>query len=134
MTKKEALVRVTKLRRLAERAGSPQEAANARRAIADVCRTHSLSEADITIGTKAEAFDDLMGRLDAVTKGNKDLPHAVAEVLAHLKADMKEEEKAGALEKTVAAVRVGALFLGRKKMGALKDVVEETLKRHSLVI
>jgi hypothetical protein len=133
MTKTEAILKVRKLRKLAEKNESPGEASSAIATAKDLCRKHNLTEADLTVGTKAEAFDDLIERLDAYTKTRRELPDSIAYVLERMKRDMKEEEKSSALEQVVAAARIGSIFLG-KKMGPVKEIVEETLRRHSLVI
>jgi hypothetical protein len=136
MTKKEAISKISKLERLAAKAGSPQEASNARRAIADLKKKHEISDKELQVGTKAEAFDDLVGRLDAYARSQtrQSLPAPVFEVLSKIKTDMKEDDKANALEKLVGAVRIASFLIGSKGMGPVKTIVDETLKKHDLTI
>jgi hypothetical protein len=136
MTKKEAITKISKLERLAAKAGSAAEASNARRAIDDLKKKHGITERELQVGTKADAFDDLVGRLDAYARSQtrQSLPASVFEVLGTIKSKTAEEDKANALEKLVGVVRVGAFLFGSKGMGPIKEIVEETLKRHSLTI
>lgn len=135
MTKTDAIKKISKLRRLAERPGSQQEAENARREISRLTQQFSLSESDLTKGIKAEAFDDLAGKLDAYARKNQDkLPAPAIEVIEQLKKKMTEEEKAGALEKLVGTVRLASLILGKSKMGGIKEVVEKVLNEYGVVV
>lgn len=136
MTKKEAITKISKLERLAAKAGSPQEAANARRAVEDLKKKHGITDRELQVGAKAEAFDDLVGRLDAYARSQtrQSLPASVFEVLGTVKSKTSEEDKTKALETLVGVVRVGAFLFGSKGMGPVKEIVEETLKRHSLTI
>jgi len=134
MTKAEAIKKISKLNKLAEKAGTPQEAETARRAAEDLRRKHSISERELQLRAKAAAFDDLVGRLDAYARTQSQLPAPVFEVLSKIKSDTKEEDKANVLEKVVNMVRVGALLLSRKSMGPVKEIVEETIRRHGLTI
>ena len=133
MTKKEAVRKVRKLRKLAENNRSPDETSSALTAARDLCKKYNLTDTDLAQGTKAEAFDELIQKLDTYTKTRRELPESIAYILERLQRDMKEEEKSTALEQVVAAVRIGSIFLGRK-MGPVKEIVEETLRHHSLII
>jgi hypothetical protein len=136
MTKKDAINKISKLERLAAKAGSPQEAANARRAVEDLKKKHSITDRELQLGAKSDAFDDLVGRLDAYARSQtkQALPNSVFEVLSKVKSDTNEDDKARALENLVGVVRVASFFFGKSGMGPVKDIVEETLKRHALTI
>lgn len=134
MTKKEVITKISKLERLAAKAGSPQEAANARRAVADLKKKHQITDKELQVGAKAEAFDDLVGSLDAYVRSQtrQSMPAPVFEVLSKIKSDMKEDDKANSLEKLVGVVRVASFLVGG--MGPIKKIVDETLKKHDLTI
>jgi len=136
MTKREAITKISKLERLAAKAGTPQEAANARRAVEDLKKKHGITDRELQMGAKGDAFDDLVGRLDAYARSQtrQSLPASVFEVLGTIKSKTTEEDKAKALENLVGVVRVGSFLFGSKGMGPIKEIVEETLKRHSLTI
>jgi hypothetical protein len=136
MTKREAITKISKLERLAAKAGSPQEASNARRAVEDLKKKHGITDRELQIVGKADAFDDLVGRLDAYARSQtrQSLPASVFEVLGTIKSKTAEDDKAKALDNLVGVVRVGAFLFGTAGMGPIKEIVEETLKRHSLTI
>jgi hypothetical protein len=133
MTKREAITKISKLERLAAKANS-HEAANARRAIEDLKKKHGVTDRELKVGVKADAFDDLVGRLEAYARTQSQLPAPVFEVLSKVKSDTKEEDKAKALENLVNIVRVATLLFGSKGMGAVKEIVDKTLEQHSLII
>lgn len=134
MTKDDAKGKVSKLLRLAEKAGTPQEADSARRTAAEIKKKYGITDEELSLGTKAAAFDDLVGKLDAHARRHPEMPPAVFEVLTKMKTDMSEDDKAASLVKLVGTIRVAALFLGSKKMGGVKEVVEDALRRYSLTI
>lgn len=134
MTKKEAITKISKLERLAAKAGSPSEAANAQRAIEDLKKKHGITDRELKVGAKAEAFDDLVGRLEAYARTQPQLPAPVFDVLSGVKSKTNEEDKAKALENFVNVVRIASLLLGPKNMGPIKEIVDKTLQQHSLVI
>jgi hypothetical protein len=136
MTKKEAILKISKLEKLANKAGTPQEAANARSVIDDLKKKHSITDGEIQLGAKVDAFDDLVGRLDAYVRSQtkQQLPAPVFEVLSKIKTSTNEEDKAKALKTIVDAVRFTSLLFGTKGMGPIKEIIEETIKKHSLTI
>lgn len=133
MTKDEAVTRIRKLKKVASSSSATAgEISNAKNAAEELRRKFDLSEDLIDRGVRAEAFDDLVGRIEATSKLRAELPGAVTEVLGMLKKEMSEEEKARGLEKIVGAVRVASLLFGRSKWKAIRDAVEETLKKHDV--
>lgn len=135
MTKKEAIAKVVKLRRLASGNASKPEADSARSHAARICKENDLTEGDLSTGARVEAFDDLVERLDHYAKVHgKDLPGAAVDVLGMVKSKFKEEDKVAALEKLVGAVRIASFLMGRSAMGGIKDVVEEVLQKHGVSV
>lgn len=133
MTRQEAVVKINKLRRLAARAGSPQEAENAKRTASEIRVKFGLTENDLAVSAKAEAFDDILGRIDAHARKSPDLPPPVFEVISGIKKETSEEDKAKGLEKLVGIVRIGALLFGGK-IRPIKSIIEDVLKKHELTI
>lgn len=136
ITKKQAAEKVAKLRRVYERPDSGPEGQTARRSAEKLILEHSLTEADLSIGAKVAAFDDLVGQLEIYAKGNQDkLPGSVADAIDKIKNHTKEEDKAEALDKIVGWSKVSALLFGHNKyVRAVKDTIENVLKKHDVKI
>jgi len=136
MTKKEAIAKIVKLRRLAEGTNSTPEANNARAAIRKIAADHKLSETDLMQGVKAEAFDELVSQLDTVVRKHRnEVPSTVFEVFEKIKSDVTEENKADLLVKIVSSVRIGGMIFGfNETFVKIKDTVTEVLKKYDLHI
>lgn len=132
MTKDEAVAKVRKLRNQARGNNSSSEAASARKIADEMVRKWNINEHDLAAGSKAIAFEELLAEIESLSR-SRELPPAVAETIGMLKKNMDAGEKADALEKIVSGVRIGSLLLG-KKMAAVKDVVEATLRKHDITI
>lgn len=130
MTKAEAAEKVAKLLRLAEKAGTPAEAESARRNAKRLIDLHHLTTAELSMGSRAAAFDDLMDELDAYVS-KQPVPAVVREVIDRVRKDTKKEDKSDALGKFVVGLRAAALFVN---VGGIKSTVEEVLKKHGVTI
>lgn len=135
MTRAEAAKRVGKLRNLAARAGTPAEAATARQRADDLVKQFILTETELSIGARARAFDEVLDRLDAFVKANRDkLPSPILDIASKIK-ETSEEEKASTLTKLVNATRFTAMFLGgNKTVAGLKEIVDSALRNQDVVI
>jgi Protein of unknown function (DUF2786) len=134
MTRKDVISKISKLERLAAKAGTPHEAASARAAAEDLKKKHAISDRELSVGGKAAALDDLILKLRAYALRHPDMPPPVVDTIDRFRNESKEEDKAKALETIVNVARVGSLFLGRKGMGPVKDIIDETLKQHGVTI
>jgi len=133
MTRNEAITKVRKMRNQAKGNNSPAEAATARRLSDELMKKHGLKESDLMADSKTLAFEELLAELESYSR-SKSLPPAVAEAVGMLKKDMSNKEKADALEKIVTVVRIGSLFIGKKHMGPIKEILEETLRKHEIIV
>ena len=132
MTKQEAANKIAKLKRLAERAGTPAEADTARRTAERLAREHNLNDDDLHQGAQAAAFDDLVDELGTFAAKN-DIPAPVLSVMEMLKKNTKEEEKASALKKAAAFLKTASLFFGfNQTVTALQETVDRVLKKHDI--
>lgn len=130
MTRSKAAEKVASIRRLAERAGTEAEADNAKRAAERLIKEHGLTEVEISLGSLAAAFDDLMNEMDTFTRKNS-APAVVLEVIQKAKKDTKPEDKADALRKIVIAVRAISLFTDISKV---KNVIDDVLRKHGVTV
>jgi hypothetical protein len=132
VTKQEAAKKIAKLKRLAERAGTPAEADTARRTAEQLAREHSLNDDDLQRGAQAAAFDDLVDELSAFV-GRKDVPGPVLSAMEMLKKNTKEEDKASALKKVAVGVKAASVFFGfNPTVTTLQETVERVLKKHDI--
>jgi len=138
MTKREAVEKVCKLRRLADRAGTPAEAESARRAASKIMADHRLTSEDIAIEAKCAAFDDLLGRLEVfvATHPERSVPLSVIkDAVSRAKSGTKAEDKARALGAFVGGVRTAFMFASSSKtVIAAKEIVDEVLRAHDVTI
>jgi hypothetical protein len=131
MTKEEAIAKVVKIRNRARGTSSPAEADTARKLAEELRAKWNLTEDDLQSSSKVLAFDEMLSSLsDLATR--KELPAPVAEAITMLSKNMTGAEKAAAIEKIVTAIRFGSLFLGKDRMGPVKDVVEAVLRKHDV--
>jgi hypothetical protein len=134
MTRKEAAEKVAKLRKLAERAGTAAEGDAARKIANELTAQHGLTEVELSVGSRAAAFDDLMDELNRFVKKH-DVPSAVLEVIEAVKAGTGKDDKAGALVNIVTVVRTTSMFFGfDKTVKQVKSVVDRVLKKHSVTV
>jgi hypothetical protein len=134
MTREEAAVKVAKLRRLAEKAGTPAEADSARKMADKLMKEHGLTEVELSKGSRAAAFDELLDRLNAYAQKN-DIPFAVLEVFERIKKEKTDGDKSAALEKVVGGIRLASLFLGwDKTVKGVKTIIDEVLAKHQVTI
>lgn len=134
MTKKEAAEKIAKLRRLAEKAGTPAEAESARRLADKLTQEHGLTDTELSLGSRAAAFDDLMDELDRFVRKHH-VPAAVLETIELVKVKTGKEDKADALGKIVVGVRtVSLFFLFDKTVAAMKTTVDAVLKKHGVTV
>ena len=134
MTRIEAAVKVVKLRRLAERAGTPAEADTARRTADKIMTDHNLTEAELSKGSRAAAFDELLDKLDSYIRKN-DIPVVVFEVIDRIKREKSDDDKSVALEKLVTGVRMASLFFGwDRTVKGVKGIIDEVLAKHKVTI
>lgn len=134
MTKKQAAEKVAKLRRLAEKAGTKQEGESAELNAKKMIDEFGLTEADLSVGAKAAAFDELIGSLDVFVKNKRDqVPGSVLSVIDQIKKHTKEDDKAAAFEKIVAAVKLGNMLFGHNKtVAAMGDMIETVITKHDV--
>lgn len=130
MTKNEAAEKVAKLRRLAAGTNNAAEADSARRRADELIKQFGLTEVELSAGSRANAFDDLLTELDGYIRKHE-VPTVVFEVIEKMKKDTKKEDKAKALEKFVTIVRGAALFLD---VGGVKKVMDQVLAKHGVTI
>lgn len=130
MTREEAAEKVAKLWRLAEKAGTPAEAETAKKTALKLVKEHNLTDRELSMGSRAAAFDDLMSALDTYVSGQP-VPVIVREVIDRMKKDTKKEDKADALGKFVVGLRAASLFVDVR---GIKTIVEEVLKKHGVTI
>lgn len=134
MTRAEAAEKVAKLRRLAERNNSPAEADSARKRADKLTKEYGLNETELSLGSRAAAFDDLMDELNAFVKKH-DVPATVLETIELVKTKTGKEDKADALGKIVAGVRtVSLFFLFNKEVAGVKATVDAVLKKHGVTV
>jgi arginine utilization protein RocB len=134
MTKSEALEKIRKLQAVAKSTSSREEAENAKRRCEELCKKYSISKEDLALALHVAAFDDLAERLESFARIRSDLPPIVSETIEKMRKGMSQKEKADMLGKVVGGVRIGSMLLGRAKMGPIKEIVDETLRRHEIVI
>lgn len=130
MTKAEAAEKVAKLRRLAAGTNVAAEADSAKRRADELIKQFGLTEVELSAGSRANAFDDLLTELDGYIRKHE-VPTVVFEVIERMKKDTKKEDKAKALEKFVTVVRGAALFLD---VGGVKKVMDQVLAKHGVTI
>lgn len=133
MTRDEAISKVRKIRNQARGNDSAPEAATARKLADELMKKHGLKEADLMADSKTLAFEELLAELESYSR-SKSLPPAVSEAISMFKKEMSPPEKADALEKIVTVVRIGSLFMGKKHMGPIKEILEATLRKHEIVV
>lgn len=134
MTRQEAAQKIAKLRRLAERAGTPAEAENARGAMEKLMKQFGLTDAELAIGRRAAAFDDLLEDLNRFV-GRHDVPQPVFMVIEHFKKNVAEGEKSDALSKIVTGVRAASFFFGGDPtVKKLKASIDEVLTKHQVTV
>jgi hypothetical protein len=132
-TKTEAAEKVAKLRRLAAHAGTgKEEAQSAKVRASELISKWGLTESDLALGAKANAFDDLMTALDAYVKKH-DVPIPVFHVIDKIKRETSKEDKAAALDKIKSSVEVISMFFGfDKTVAGVRKTIDEVVTRHEL--
>lgn len=130
MTRAEAAEKVAKLRRLAAGTNNEAEAASAKRRADEIIKQHNLTEVELSAGSRAAAFDDLLTELDGYIRKHQ-VPTVVFEVIEKMKKDTKKEDKAKMLEKFATVVRGASLFLD---VGDVKKVLDQVLTKHGVTI
>jgi hypothetical protein len=142
VTKKDAAVKVAKLRRLADDPRTPPtEADVARRQIDKLSAEHGLAPLDLETGRLCAAFDDLVGEIEKLVARHPNVPSGlfgttkvVNDVLGKIR-DIDDADKATKLRQLVSIVRIASLFAGDTKIvSELKVVIDTTLKNHDFVI
>lgn len=134
MTKAEAAEKVAKLRQLAESKANAHEADTAKQRADELIKKYGLTENDLSLGSKAAAFDDLIGELDAFVRRHE-VPAAVFEAIDLVRRETTKENKADALGKIVKVVRTASMFFGfDKTVKGVKDTVDGVLTKHKVTI
>lgn len=134
MTKKQAAEKVAKLRRLAEKAGTKQEAESARRNADKIVSEFGLTDAELQTGAKAAAFNDLIDSLDSFVRTRRAMvPGSVMGAIEQVKASTNESEKATAFDRIAAAVKLGNLLFGHDKtVAAIGDLLANVAEKHGI--
>lgn len=130
MNRNEAAQKVAKLRKLAAGTNNAAEAASAKRRADELTKQFGLTEVELTAGSRAAVFDDLLTELDGYVRKHE-VPSVVFEVIERMKKDTKEEDKAKMLGKFATVVRGASLFLD---VGGVKKVLDEVLAKHGVTI
>jgi hypothetical protein len=130
VTRAEAAEKVAKLRRLAAGTNNEAEASSARRRADELIKQHNLTEVELSAGSRAAAFDDLLTELDGYVRKHQ-VPTVVFEVIEKMKKETKKEDKAKMLEKFATVVRGASLFLD---VGDVKKVLDQVLTKHGVTI
>lgn len=134
MTKKQAAEKVAKLRRLAEKAGSKEESQNAYRAIDKLILQYQLTDAELAVGAKAAAFDDLISSLDSFVRTRREqVPGSVMGAIEQVKKSTNEDEKAAAFDKIAVTVNLGNMLFGHNKtVAAIGDLLASVAEKHGI--
>lgn len=140
MTKKDAASKIAKLRRLADDPRTPtNEAASARGRADKLAAEHGLGPADLEEGRLCAAFDDLVGEVEKIVRGNPNLPtgmfgteQVLTQVLGQLRG-MGDADKATRLRQIVGIVRTASFFVGSNKtIAEIKSALDVVLKNHQI--
>lgn len=141
MTKHAAAEKVAKLMRLAKGSSNPHEASTARAQVEKLVREHGLTEADLTSGARAAAFDELVDSVHAFVRNHPTIPDGmfgtsaiVTDVLNRIK-NIKETEKATRLGQITKIIRTASFIVGDDPIvKGMKNALDETLRRHEITI
>lgn len=141
MTKHAAAEKVAKLMRLAKGSSNPHEAANARAQAEKLVKEHGLTEADLTSGERAAAFDDLVDSVHAFVRNHPAIPDGmfgtsaiITDVLNRIK-NIEETEKAARLRQITTMVRAASFIAGDDpNIKGIKHILDETLRKHEIII
>ena len=141
MTKHAAAEKVAKLMRLAKGSSNPHEASTARAQAERLVKEHGLTEADLTSGERAAAFDDLVDAVHAFVRNHPAIPDGmfgtsaiVTDVLNRIK-NIAETEKASRLGQITTFVRAATFIAGDDpNIKGIKHILDETLRKHEIII
>jgi carboxylesterase type B len=141
MTKHAAAEKVAKLMRLAKGSSNTHEAANARSQAEKLVKEHGLTESDLASGERAAAFDDLVDAVHAFVRNHPSIPDSmfgtsaiVTDVLNRIK-NIQETEKSARLGQITTVVRAASFIAGDDpNIKGIKHILDETLRKHEIVI
>lgn len=132
MTKAEAAEKVAKLRRLSEKAGTVAEAQSARAKAQALVEKFGLSEEELSLGSQAAAFDELLQELDNVVRRHP-VPAQVIDAIKTVRENTKKEDKADALRKFVKYLKLLSMFFGTNKtIQITTSIVDDVIRKHNV--
>ena len=145
MTRKEAAEKVAKLRKLANGSSNPHESESAWTQAAKLIEEHHLTDHDLSSGSMAAAFDDLVDGLQKYMANLPAMPEGllgsggtlaiVTDVIHRIKT-IDDSEKATRLRQFTTLVRTISFITGNNNptLSSIKSILDTALRNHGVAI